>query len=143
MESTNIIVRNALKACNFEVDDRVRRRDSGKIGTILEPRRGLGGREAYLVAFDGESKNTIVEREDLVAANAVVAKNGAGYSNYVNARTDFIKKMVAARAAAIEMASAISGFEKDPAFNKEFEKMVTSDSAFAREFVKTVNKFKA
>ena len=68
--------------------------------------------------------------------------DGAGYANYANARSAFSKALFSATSAAMEVLSAASGFEKDPLYNKEFEKMVKSDTDFARQFIALKNKFK-
>lgn len=70
------------------------------------------------------------------------ATDGAGYANYANARSSFAKAMFSATSAAMEILSAASGFEKDPQYNKEFEKMVKSDTDFARKLIALKNQFK-
>ena len=148
-DSTNPIVRNALKACNADplgvatnTDEYVIRKSLSTSKWFLSKKaKSLSGGEDKIFSTEQEARD-YAKKNGLMVVNSDVATNGAGYSNYANARTDFIKKMDAARVAAMEMASAISGFEKDPLFNKEYEKMVRSDSAFVGEFMKTVGKFK-
>ena len=79
---------------------------------------------------------------ELVKVADSAAMDGAGYVNYANARTAFSKALFSATSAAMEVLSAASGFEKDPQYNKEFEKMVKSDTDFARQFIALKNKFK-
>lgn len=77
-----------------------------------------------------------------VAEDSHSAMDGAGYTNYASARSAFAKALFSATSAAMEVLSAASGFEKDPQYNKEFEKMVKSDTDFAKQFISLKNKFK-
>ena len=77
-----------------------------------------------------------------IPAKVAAATDGAGYANYANARSSFAKAMFSATSAAMEILSAASGFEKDPQYNKEFEKMVKSDTDFARKLIALKNQFK-
>lgn len=70
------------------------------------------------------------------------AMDGVGYSNYVNARSDFSKALFSAASAAMKVLSATSGFEKDPQYNKDFEKMVKADTDFARKFLELKKQYK-
>ena len=70
------------------------------------------------------------------------ATDGAGYANYANARSAFSKALFSATSAAMEVLSAASGFEKDPQYNKEFEKMVKADTDFARKLIALKNQYK-
>ena len=88
-----------------------------------------------------EFLDVYVNAKNLVAADSA-ATDGAGYANYANARSAFAKAMFSATSAAMEILSAASGFEKDPQYNKEFEKMVKSDTDFARKFIALKNQFK-
>lgn len=70
------------------------------------------------------------------------AMDGAGYSKYMNARSVFVKALFSVSSAAMEVLSATSAFEKDPQYNKEFEKMVKSDTDFAKKLIELKKQFK-
>ena len=81
--------------------------------------------------------------EKVATADAAqYTEDGAGYANYASARSAFAKALFSATSAAMEVLSAASGFEKDPQYNKEFEKMVKSDTDFARKLIALKNQYK-
>lgn len=137
-----INVRVAEDAAEFKVGDKVKHKAAinGSVYKVIAVGTGFHGEKIYKLSEHKYPYEWYKEHE-IVAADSA-AMDGAGYANYANARSAFSKALFSATSAAMEVLSAVSGFEKDPQYNKEFEKMVKSDTDFARQFIALKNKFK-
>lgn len=123
----------------YKVGDKIKTPDG--VGIVQKKTHTNSGKPAYEVKLDKGGIVVHVE-QSISAANDSAATDGAGYSNYANARSSFAKALFSATSAAMEILSAASGFEKDPQYNKEFEKMVKADTDFARKLIALKNQYK-